>query len=532
MLKVRSKQYIFFAFLLISLFITFVECNEDYYKILGVPRNADEGQIKKAFKKLSLKYHPDKNKDNEEFAKQQFVRVAKAYETLIDPEKKEVYDQYGEEGVKRKEQGGHPGGGMNFGGNFEDIFQSFFGGGFQGGGGQRFQFNFGGGRQQQHFHQQHHHQRRHEEPHEDFWQQSDVIQLSMESLSSFYRRNEVWIIFFYKSNDKASKAYKDVLREVAEKLYGIIKVAAINCHEEADDALCEDFMVYDIPKILVFPANIRAEPLTYNGAIQYGPIASFAVGQMESFVKLVTEGTYTSFVQEEFDRTKVILFTSKKVTPPLLRALSKEFKGRIVFGEVRESSASLINKFRITSFPTILVLGDPDNYSGVKYEGEFKKDQITKFLREHSSSSTLKRPNRGSTGELKELLPNMVRSGPCSPSDSNICLLAILSPKGGAENEQLKNILADLAPKYTNDPISFFFTSAANIEYASSFDGLSNFPSLFILKTKRGRYVRYEGNLDSEGVQTFVETVLSGSASFKNMKSQLTFTTYHINDEL
>jgi len=529
MIKTRSKHLLFFAFLLVSTYITFVQCEEDYYKILGIARNADEGQIKKAFKKLSLKYHPDKNKDNEEWAKKQFVKVATAYETLIDPEKKQIYDQYGEEGVKRKEQGGHPEG--NFGGNFQDIFDSFFGGGF--GGGQRFHFNMGGGRQQHHFHHQHqqHHQRRQEEQHEDFWEQSDVFKLTMGSLSGFYRRNEVWIILFYKSNDKTSKTYKDVWREVAEKLYGIVKVAAVNCHEEADDAVCEDFMVYDIPKILVFPANIRAEPLTYNGPIQYGPIASFAVGQMESFVKLVTEGTYQSFVQEEFDRTKVILFTAKKVTPPLLRALSKEFKGRIVFGEVRESSTTLINKFQITSFPTILVLGDADNYSGVKYEGEFKKDQIAKFLREHSSSNTLKRPNRGSTGELKELLPNMIRSGPCSPSDSNICLLAVLNPRGGSENEQLKKVLANLAPTYSNDPISFFFTSSSNIEYASSFDDVSSFPSLFILKTKRGRYVKYEGNFDSESVQTFVESVLSGSATFKNMKSQLSFTSY-INDEL
>jgi DnaJ-class molecular chaperone len=69
------------------------------------------------------------------------VKIAQAYETLSDPEKRQVYDQYGEEGVKRKEQGGHPGGGGGFhhGGNFEDMFSSFFGGG---GGG--FQFNFGG----------------------------------------------------------------------------------------------------------------------------------------------------------------------------------------------------------------------------------------------------------------------------------------------------------------------------------------------------------------------------------------------------
>ena len=521
----RSKQYLFVILVIISTYLITVHCEEDYYRILGIQKNSDDGAIKKAFKKLSLKYHPDKNRDNEEAAKKEFVKVAKAYETLIDPEKRKIYDQFGEEGVKRQEQGGHPGGhpGGNFGGNFEDIFGQFFGGG-----GQRFHFNMGGGGHQHH--QQFHHQQQ-QDQHEDFWAQSDVIQLTMDSLSSFYRRNEVWLILFYKSNDRASKQYKDTYREVAEKLYGIVKVAAVNCHEEADDAVCEDFMVYDTPKILVFPANIRSEPLTFAGNVQYGPIASFAVGQMESFVKLVTENTYESFNKEDFDKSKVIFFTSKKVTPPLLRAFSKEFKGRIVFGEVRESSAALINKFQITSFPTILVLGDPDNYSGVKYEGEFKKDQIAKFLREHSSSTNSKRTTRGSSGELKELFPNMVRSGPCSPSDSNICFLAILNSRENPENENVKNILTNLAPKYMNDPISFFHTTSGKIEYATSFDDVSNFPALFILKTKRGRYTKYEGEFNAENIQTFIESVLSGSASFKNMKSDLYFASNY-NDEL
>lgn len=528
MLKFRSKQYLFIILVIISAYLVSVQCAEDYYRILGIQKNADDSQIKKAFKKLSLKYHPDKNRDNEEAAKKEFVKVAKAYEVLIDPENRKVYDQFGEEGLKRKEQGGNPEGNFHhggFGGDFQDIFGQFFGGG-----GGRFQFNMGGGGG--HFgHQQHHHQQHMEQQPEDFWQQSDVIQLSMNNLASFYRRNEVWLILFYKSNNRESKGYKDVWREVAEKLYGIIKVAAVDCREDADEAVCEDFMVYDVPKVLVFPANIRSEPLTFTGNVQYGPIASFAVGQMESFVRVVNEGNYESFAREDFDKTKVILFTTKKVTPPLLRALSKEFKGRIVFGEVRESSTGLINKFRIESFPTILVLGDADNYSGVKYQGEFKKDQIAKFLRDHAPATSQKKTTRGSSGELKELLSNMVRSGPCSPSDSNICLLAILNSRESSENENLKNILTNLAPKYVNDPISFFHTGSSKIEYATSFEDVTNFPALLILKTKRGRYTKYEGDITAENIQNFVESVLSGTATFKNMKSDLYFASKY-NDEL
>lgn len=120
---------------------------EDYYKLLNVKRGASEAEIKKKFKKQAIKFHPDKNKDDPEGAKQKFQKIANAYEVLSDPKKRQIYDEYGEEGLKNEGQGGGPGPDM------DDIFNQFFGGGFGGGGrrgggfgggGQQFHFNFGG----------------------------------------------------------------------------------------------------------------------------------------------------------------------------------------------------------------------------------------------------------------------------------------------------------------------------------------------------------------------------------------------------
>jgi len=92
---------------------------KDYYESLGVPRDATVKQIKKAYRELSLKYHPDKQKDNPD-AQNKFVEISQAYEVLSDEEKRRIYDQYGEEGLK----GGGGGGGFNFRSPF-DIFSSF-----------------------------------------------------------------------------------------------------------------------------------------------------------------------------------------------------------------------------------------------------------------------------------------------------------------------------------------------------------------------------------------------------------------------
>ncbi|MBB6497978.1 molecular chaperone DnaJ [Pedobacter cryoconitis] len=116
----------------------------DYYDILGVAKNSSAEEIKKAYRKLAIKFHPDKN-PNDHTAEDKFKEAAEAYEILSNPEKKQRYDHYGHAGVGGASGGGGYGGG---GMNMEDIFSQFgdiFGGG--GGGGSPFDSFFGGQQQ-------------------------------------------------------------------------------------------------------------------------------------------------------------------------------------------------------------------------------------------------------------------------------------------------------------------------------------------------------------------------------------------------
>ncbi len=115
---------------------------KSFYDILGVSKSADEAELKRAYRKLALQFHPDKNKGNAE-AESKFKEINEAYQTLSDGQKRAYYDQFGSapgaNGGPAPGAGGFGGYEVNFGGadfgNFGDIFESFFGGGGRGGSG-------------------------------------------------------------------------------------------------------------------------------------------------------------------------------------------------------------------------------------------------------------------------------------------------------------------------------------------------------------------------------------------------------------
>ena len=114
----------------------------DYYEVLGVDRSASEDDLKKAYRRLAMKYHPDRNPDDAD-AEEKFKEASEAYEILADAEKRQAYDQFGHAGVDPS-QGGGPG--FGFEGNFSDIFGDVFGDIFGGGRGGGPRGGRGGGR--------------------------------------------------------------------------------------------------------------------------------------------------------------------------------------------------------------------------------------------------------------------------------------------------------------------------------------------------------------------------------------------------
>jgi len=500
------KILIILSYIIISL------SKEDYYKILGVKRNASEREIKKAFKKLSLKYHPDKNKDKSEWAKNMFIKVANAYEVLSDPEKRKIYDKYGEEGVKEQtarensgQQGGHFGGfgGFNMGGDFDEIFSQFMGGG-------RGHQRHGG------FHNQRQHFQEEEEEEKDLFPNTDVINLSMDSISKLYRRREIWFVLFYKGADKDLKNMIELWKTLAEKVYGIFKVAAINCKK--DEEICEEFDVHSTPLIVYFPEGSQPEEV-YRGLKTWEAIFKFGASKMQSFVRVINSNNYGDFINENPTQHKVILFTQRKSTPPLFKALSKHFKDKLNFGEIRQSEKELAQRFDIKAFPSVLVISDGENYKGVKYEGALTRDALEKLLNQYAYTPKKKEEN----ATVKELTnDNYNKYRLCNESDNkNICVIYYSEDDNLSGEENL--MLEYLAKKYIKDPIKILYIKTNKYKNLYvSFEKEDEDSKFIILRGHRKRYSAVK-DISIKELENKLDNILSGSGNMKKLIKKLMF---------
>jgi curved DNA-binding protein CbpA len=508
------KNFIFeFAIFLI---FSLVYCKKDYYKILELDRNATPEQIKKNFKKLSLKYHPDKNKKNPEVAKQKFIEVANAYEVLSDPDKKKIYDIHGEEAVNEHtaRQNSGQGGGFNMGGSFEDIFNQFF----SGGGGHRHSRQGGGGfhYQQQGGHRHHMHQQEEEEE-RNYFENTDVINLKMDKLSKLYGRSQIWFVLFFKANDRNFDKMREMWKILAEKSYGIFKIATVNC--KFDEEICDEFSVRSTPLIKYFPESSESEETYVGKDDKWEEIFKFGAVRMQSFVRSINSGNYGDFFTSNPTQHKVILFTSRKSTPPLFKALSKHFKGKLSFGEIRPSERELVDQFGVKNFPTVMVLSEPEAYKGITYDGPLNRDSLEKFLNQFAYQA-IKVEKTASVTEFTNDVYNKQKL--CNENDGkNICILYIYYGDHLSAEENI--LLENLAKKYVNDPIKVFYINPSIYNHFwVSFDKDDTNARVIALRGKRKRYsILCRDKVDPQELNNGVENIVSGGGSFKKLVKKL-----------
>ena len=173
---------------------------------------------------------------------------------------------------------------------------------------------------------------------------------------------------------------------------------------------------------------------------------------MQSFVRSVNSQNYESFVTDDESKNKILLFTDKKNTAPLFKSISKTFKDKMSFGEVRKSEeeAGLFVKFGITATPTLMALTDPLNHQGEVYDTkEMKIDQLKKWLSNHS----LQTVKVDKAVEFVEFSPEAQAKGVCGKKSSTLCVIVFDS------QEAYKPLLE----RFKNDPVTMTYASQPSV---------------------------------------------------------------------
>jgi len=533
-MSLKSTFFFVFFLLLIN-----SECAEDYYKILGVKRTATKAEIRKAFNKLSLKYHPDKNKDNPKKAKEKFIKIANAYEVLSNDEKRKIYDQYGEEGVKANEQGGGTGahfetmdlgdifshffGGMGgsrkkgqssgFGG-FENIFESFFPGG--GNSGRRPGGPGGpGGRQQQNGMKD-----------QNYFKGTKVKTIKMKSLTLLYSRKNIWFVYFYQKGDQNYQQYVKTMKEFADKTEGLFDAGAVNCLK--DEEICEEFKVSQTPSIIFFSENEK-EYNEYKGKVEYNSLFNYATKRMSYYVNEIKKEKLNDFFSKRPDKYHVILFTSKDKTPSLYKALSKLFINKLIFGEVHQSQTELVELYNIKTFPTLMVMLDEDKNKYEIYKRQISYENLKSYLNKFVLKA---KPNTAT--KVKEMNYNVYNTlGTCSDTDgNNICLIYFTNLSKPIKKEM--NILENIFDKYGKDHIKVFYLSyRKNKNIFKSFEDADEYKSkAVIIKGKRKKYMNIDKEEFNNNIYNVIENVISGGGNFQKLKEGLLLDKEYQNTDL
>lgn len=233
----------------------------DYYELLGVSKDADNREIRRAFKKLALKYHPDKNM-GEEKAHEQFITINKAYEVLKDEETRKAYDLHGEDGLNQEFK-------KNWGGSYRswNYYYEKFG-------------------------------IYDDDPEIITLTKDDFVQTVLES-------EDLWFVNFYSPQCSHCHHLAPTWRELARKFDGVVRFAAVNCEE--DLFICRQQNIYSYPSLILYPQREK-----YYGSRDLKSMAEYILHQMPyNVIKLTYQYFDQTVSMEEFESNPWLIFTCK-----------------------------------------------------------------------------------------------------------------------------------------------------------------------------------------------------------------------------
>ncbi|XP_051565165.1 dnaJ homolog subfamily C member 10-like isoform X1 [Myxocyprinus asiaticus] len=296
-----------FAFIAVWLFVA-ISSDEDYYKLLGISREAGTREIRQAFKKLALTMHPDKN-PNDETAHDNFLKINRAYEVLKDEDLRKKYDKYGEKGLQDEQQGGR--------------YESW----------NYYRYDFG-----------------------IYDDDQEITTLDRGDFDAAVNSGEVWFVNFYFPRCSHCHDLAPTWREFAKEMDGVIRIAAVNCGDNG--RLCRSKGISSYPSLYVFRAGMNPEK--FYGDRSKASLTTFAMNFVQSKVTELWQGNIFTEIDKAFAERIGWLITFCADTGDCLEAQTRRKLAGMLDGLVNvgwmdcSKQADLCDSFEITTSTTAL----------------------------------------------------------------------------------------------------------------------------------------------------------------------------------
>ncbi|RWR81337.1 dnaJ protein ERDJ3A [Cinnamomum micranthum f. kanehirae] len=560
----------FFLLLFLLLLPSLLDLQEaksiDPYKVLGVDKNASQRDIQKAFHKLSLKYHPDKNR--EKGAQQRFSEINNAYEILSDEEKRKNYDLYGDEkdgpnfdaggygdreGYSYFTSGGQGNsrfrwqtrGGQGYSKSFsfssgnpsesgsaysfglDDIFSNFFQGYAKG------SDQFGGFGSQG--------------KSKSWFSSSGTIKAINSELfkKDILDQGMTWLLLVYSPSMKEYDKLESIVQEVADSLQGALKVGIVNCQNE--QTFCKDLGIAPsrLPRLFIYSYKTteRGSLVEYNGEWDGKSLKNFCQDQLPSVSRRINLRRFDFSSSTKGNLPQVLLLSAKKDTPVIWCVLSGLYHKRFVFfdAEVHDVSDPVLKKLEVNALPAVIgrlsngemhVLRTgtvKDLKSGIS-ELRALLDGFEKKNKKAASSQASRPSHDGSQQTYK--IPLLTGSNVESICNDNtvVCIIGIF--RSSKAKEKLESILYTVSQKTltrqqnqlsnSRDAVSYSMLDASKrTTFLDAFDrsGFKYLDKLVVAyKPRKGTFVVFKDELTFEGIEGFIGSVLSGDIQFKKVR--------------